>query len=172
MREFAASQTPADGRDDFCRDCAARLLAAYGDVARLERHCADRSVTALEADLTSAVHLLTDSKPPNHPITASLLSLQRILERESHVLRHWETEQRPAFFAHQLRHRALLSGDARLMVETAARLADLAKAYKLRYVLLAIFTGLQQKGVSILSVLRLSLSFHALQYPIFAFDSR
>jgi len=131
VREFAEAQTPAQVRDGFCKECAARLLAAYGDLARLERHCARRGVSALEADLTSAVGLLANTAYHNGDVTTHLRRLRQVLERESHVLRGWEAARQPVHFAQQLRYRAVLGQEERLMTETAAHLTDLARRYLL-----------------------------------------
>ena len=128
VREFAGAQTPTGERDKFRTACAENLHRAYSDFVTLESHCARRGVAALEADLASATELLTDTQSP---FSQSLISLQRILERESHTLRSWEAERQPVHFAQQLRHRAVLDQEERLIAEAAARLTDLARPYLL-----------------------------------------
>ncbi len=126
VREFAEGQTSATERAAFRAVCTTNLHRTYSNVVNLESHCARRGVTALENDLRVALMLLPDLRSPT---SQSLMSIQRIIEQESHILRQWQPKRNPTFFAQQLRYRAVLSHDERLITGTGDRLASLSQGY-------------------------------------------
>jgi WD40 repeat protein len=126
VRAFAARRTPPDEQTAFREQCAARLLAAYEDVAVLEEHCARRGVDALEADLRAALALLPSRRPRTvgsaDGAQERLSSLLRLLQREAHVLRDWDRGRQPARFGQQVYARALYTELTQLAAAAEARL--------------------------------------------------
>ena len=121
VREFAARQTEEAEAPAFRRCGAANLAAAYENIATLEDHCARRGIDALQQDLITALNLVSPNT--QYPVPA-LQTLLRVLQRESHTLRGWDRQHRPAFLAQQLHNRAVglrLSG---LAEAAATRLAQ------------------------------------------------
>jgi hypothetical protein len=57
VREFARRQSPPDETADFRRACAARLSAAFDEIATLESQVAARGVDAVQEDLIAALGL-------------------------------------------------------------------------------------------------------------------
>jgi WD40 repeat protein len=135
VHAFAAQCTPPDEMPAFRQGCAARLLAAYEEIATLEEHCARRGVDALEADLRVGLALLPPSPASGggerHSdgagggLSSRLSALLRLLQREAHVLRDWEPGAHPAFFAQQVLKRARYMGLERLAADAGARLQAL-----------------------------------------------
>jgi len=67
--------------------------------------------------------------PPGGELWAQLSGLLRVLDREAHNLRGWDAQRRPAFFAQQVRNRALDEKMSGLAKSAGARLSRLRQPY-------------------------------------------
>jgi WD40 repeat protein len=132
VHAFAARQTSETDAFTFRQQCAAKLVAAYEDVAVLESHCACRGIDALQEDLMTALGLLTQTSEVSEysrSLEDRLRLLLRLLQREAHNMRGWDRAQRPAFFAQQVHNRAAGLGLTYLVTSAATRLAQLGQPY-------------------------------------------
>ena len=124
VQEFARDRTDVVDTLAFRRACALNLLGAYHEVAELERQCAQRGIDALEADLSTAMHLLpiTDDVQLYREMLQHFL---RMVQHESHVLRGWHQAQQPTLFLQQWCKRALVSCDLQQAHAAASALAQM-----------------------------------------------
>lgn len=103
VREFAASQTPADEASTFRAQCVGNLHRAYCDIGTLEDHVDCRGVLAVERDIITG--LLLNFKPVDNNEQSAIADLQALLtllQRQSHIVRSWERTISPATLAQQL----------------------------------------------------------------------
>jgi hypothetical protein len=126
IREFARSQTPADQIDQFVCECLARVATALEECKTLETLYAGRGVDSLQEDLIAFLEL--------YKVSASnlLTRLQLVLplmQQEAHNLRGGQAGTSAAYFAQQVRNRAVLLSIAPLRRSAEARLVALAEPH-------------------------------------------
>jgi hypothetical protein len=136
VREFAARCTPMEQVLAFRRELAVCLFDAYSHVLTLETHCLHRGISAVEGDGLTALDLLTThSAATGQPdsllneVITRLCALLRLLERFSHEIRDWDAHTYPAFFAQQIRNRAVPLALNVLHDDALTRLKALAQRY-------------------------------------------
>ncbi|MFN8467927.1 MAG: effector-associated domain EAD1-containing protein [Caldilineaceae bacterium] len=110
VRVFAAQQTAEEEREGFRRECGARLIGAYDDLAVLEGQCALSGIDAVEQNLAAGIELLGEAGA-TEPIGAVAALLLRAVRQESHTLRGWDAGQNPALFRQQWLKRTMLLGE-------------------------------------------------------------
>jgi len=85
--------------------------------------------------------------PPGGELCAQLSGLLRVLDREAHNLRGWDAQRRPAFFAQQIRNRALDEEMGELAESADARLS------RLRQPVLSLLWRTRRESASLLRTL-------------------
>lgn len=97
VREFAAARIIRD-HPTFPLECARRLVAALGEIGRLEGAVRARELDAVLADLRLGEEFGGAEE------RETFRRLLRPLDREAHCLRRWNPTREPGFFLQQVRN--------------------------------------------------------------------
>jgi len=114
VHDFA--QSLSDGR--FGMTMAEQLSLHFHDVERLDMEVGARGADAVLEDLRTGLSLTASNR--DSLAHGYLSHLERIIDREVHVLRGWDAIQKPAFLLQQLACRARAMG----VLESLARAAE------------------------------------------------
>jgi WD40 repeat protein len=126
IREFAAAQTPPEHAQDFRRESLTRAASALERFQTLEAIDAQRGVDSLQEDLI-AFHDLCPTSASD--VAARIQSILRLMQREAHNLRVREASNALAFFAQQVRNRAVLLNITPIHSSADERLAALSEPH-------------------------------------------
>jgi WD40 repeat protein len=130
VREFAARQTPDEDTESFRLTCAGNLANSYEDIVVLENHCAQRGIDAVQRDLMVGLEMVASHRISGGGDRVEFLrALLNLARREAHVLRGWEQERRPAFFAQQMRNRIAAKALTSLALGIEERLVELGQPH-------------------------------------------
>ena len=103
VREFAKALTPKDETAEFRHACARRVAQALENISIWEDFCRSNGIDGLEQCLTVAREFTVTADGDIHQTISSWL---RIVRREAHKLRDWDSRREPNVFAQQILFRA------------------------------------------------------------------
>lgn len=101
VREFASNLASPT----FPNELAARMYDALKNIQSLESHITQRGIYAVLEDVRTGLWLCSTGKD-SMPVQEGLTAIERVLDRETHNLRDWDSERYPNLFAQLVRIRA------------------------------------------------------------------
>jgi WD40 repeat protein len=125
IHAYAERQVPPAEVDDFRRVLAGNVWAALEAFPQLQQQVAARSITAVLTDVRVGSTLAGRSPE----LRSQLQALERVLDREAHILRAWDPNKAPALFAQQIAIRSTRLGQERLQRQATAALETLKRPY-------------------------------------------
>jgi len=123
VQEFAARLSPPA----FRLELAARVATALDDVLRLQARVVRYGIDMVLEDVRTGLGFCAGE--PESETYPRLSSLERVLDRQAHTLRGWDSEAQPAFFLQQLRTESCLLDLGELKAHAEAELDQLGQPH-------------------------------------------
>ncbi|MCL4528588.1 MAG: DUF4062 domain-containing protein, partial [Chloroflexi bacterium] len=124
VREFAFSLASPT----LPGELATRMYEVLKNIQSLESHVKQRGIYAVLEDVRTGLWLCSNSNN-SKLVKEGLAAIERVLDRETHNLRDWDSEHYPNLFAQQLRIRAFDLDMPVIARDAEARLEQLHRPY-------------------------------------------
>lgn len=125
VQEFAARLSPAPA--PFHQEMAERVAAEFDDLLRLQARVIHYGVDMALEDVRTGLGFCIDK--PETETYVHLSKMERVLDRQAHYLRGWDTQAQPAFFMQQLRSESFQLDLDELQARAEAKLTQLGNPY-------------------------------------------